>query len=128
MSDRASRPSPRLWRLAAANPLFTVDVFFKLHRPGQLFLSTVHLRVLCRRQPGPYPDLPPADYSKCYLVSQTTGCFQFLALLSSWWLSFQVLWASFPDRYRPDNIFSQINLLNYSDSPECFLHVGQIGS
>ncbi|MEQ2286125.1 hypothetical protein AMECASPLE_038907 [Ameca splendens] len=36
-------PTPQLRSLAAINPLFTVEVFFNLCRPGQLFLSTVHI-------------------------------------------------------------------------------------
>ncbi|MEQ2289569.1 hypothetical protein AMECASPLE_034485, partial [Ameca splendens] len=50
------------------------------------------------------------------------SCFQFPALLSSCRFAFQNLLASFPTGTDRTTSFLKINLLNYSHSPECFLH------
>ncbi|MEQ2305511.1 hypothetical protein AMECASPLE_038686, partial [Ameca splendens] len=47
-------------------------------------------------------------------------------VVSSWRFTSPDLLARVPNRYRPNIYVLLINLLNFSDSPECSLHVDQI--
>ncbi|MEQ2312707.1 hypothetical protein AMECASPLE_033932 [Ameca splendens] len=53
--------------------------------------------------------------------------FQFPHVLSSWRFTAPNLLTRVSSRYRPNIYVPLINLLNFSDSPESSLHVGQIG-
>ncbi|MEQ2291781.1 hypothetical protein AMECASPLE_016469 [Ameca splendens] len=85
--------------------------------------------------PRPTIDTDSADLDAVLLDQVTRGKphtlinlsrFQFPHVLSSWRFTPPLL-MRVSSRYRPNIYVPLINRLNLSDSPECSLHVGQIG-